>query len=229
MPKKKDKDDETDACYVRLNSILDLARNSCDFTGAVRPIHAIKEGKEYTLFSIGERVSDTRMLYYCKSNEIGKFCVYNPNEEPKERMEMKDEISSESSDIRLYKIPVVELLKNPYKIKKTAKLEATLVQVKDFSSLIKALINDNAGEEAGAPKVYGFFSKGEHFIGSYEMFHEGSSKFFAYAKVDRKDVFNSIGYNYANGVVEVMDSFSSKSHMYVRVVNLAEPFPFFKP
>lgn len=227
MPKKRGKD-ETDACYVRLNSALDLARNSCDFTGAVRPINAVKEGKEYRLFSIGEKVCGTRMLYYCKSGAIGKFCIYNPGGESKERLEMKDEISTEASDMRLYKIPVIELLKNPYRVKEKAKLEATLVQVKDFSSLIKALISDTVGEEGGAPKVYGFFSKGEHFIGSYEVFHEGSAKFFAYARVE-KDIFNSIGYNYANGAVETMDSFNSKSHMYVRVVNLAEPFPFFRP
>jgi hypothetical protein len=228
MPKKKG-DDETSACYVRLGSVLDIARNSCDFTGAVRPVYAVKEGKEYRLFSVGERVSEIRMLYCCKADRIGKFCVYNPAEESKERVEMKDDISSEASDIRLYKIPIIELLKNPYPIKEKPKLDAALVQVKDFSSLIKVLINDNVGEEGGAPKVYGFFSKGEHFIGSYEVFHEGSAKFFAYAKVDRKDVFNSIGYNYADGNVEAMDSFSGKSHMYVRVVNLAEPFPFFKP
>ena len=82
--------------------------------------------------------------------------------------------------------------------------------------------------DSGVPKVYGFFYKNEHFIGSFDLFHEGETRFLAFAKVGRKEVFSSMSYNYTNGIVEMSNSFSGKSHMYVRVVNLAEPFPFFK-
>ncbi len=230
MPKKKGKaGGETAACYIKLNSILDLARNVCDFTGSVSPINAVKENELYHLFTMGEKVGEVRLLYYCDSNSIGKFCVYSPGEESvrEEGAEMKDDINAEAPDLRLYKIPIIEFMKSPYGAKNSAKPEIKLLPVKDFASLIKVLLS-GMGDDSGAPKVYGFFYKGEHFIGSYEIFHDGEARFLAFAKVDQKRVFNSISYNYLTGQVETSNSFSGKSHMYVRVINLAEPFLSFK-
>ena len=230
MPKKKGRSGSvTEACYIRLNSLLDLAREACDFTGSVSPINALKVGKSYRFFTMGEKIGDVRLLYYCDSDKIGKFCVYSPGEEyvREEGVEIKDDINAEAADLRLYKMPILEFVKNPYGEKTSAKLEMRLVEVKDFASIIKVLIS-GMGEDAGAPKVYGFFYKGEHFIGSYEIFHEGETRFLAFAKVGQKGLFNSISYNYQNGLVETSNSFSGKSHMYVRVINLAEPFPSFK-
>ncbi len=231
MPTKKGKSGVgSSACYLKLNSVLDLAREACDFTGSVSPINAVKEGKSYRLFVMGEKIGDVRLLYYCDSNKIGKFCVYSPGEESvrEEEFEIKDDISVEAPDLRLYKIPIIEFVKSPYGSKVNAKPEMQLVQVKDFASIVKVLISELAGEESGAPKVYGFFYKGEHFIGSYEIFHEGDTRFLAFAKVGQKGLFNSISYNYLDGRVETSNSFIGKSHMYVRVINLAEPFPSFK-
>lgn len=230
MPKKKGKKSGMEACYIKLNSVLDLARNACDFTGAVRPIYAVKDGKSYTLFSAGEKVGDLRLLYYCKCDATGKFCIYNPGDEySKEGAEIKDDINAEANDLKLYKIPIMELMKNPYTIKAGAKPELQQVQVKDFESLVKALISGMSGDDSGAPKVYGFSCKGERFIGSYELFHESGARFLTFAKVDQKGAFGSISYNYIDGMVETSNSFSGKSRMYIRVINLAEPFPSFKP
>ena len=233
MPKQKLEKPKSErqklcACYIKLNSILDLARHTCDFTNMIRPINALKENGKYRLFSIGERVGSVRILYYYNSDRIDQFCFYNPNEDSEEKLEMKSGLSLETSDYKIYKIPLVELAKNPYTVKQDAKFEVTQVQVKDFRSLVKALLSRMAGEENGTPKVYAFFSKGVHYIGSFELFYESGAKFFAYAKVVKKDIFCSMSYNYNDGSVEASKSFSGKSHIYVRVINIADPLPFFK-
>jgi hypothetical protein len=230
MPKQKVKDEKHKlcACYMRLNSILDLARNACDFTSIIKPINALKEGRKYKLFTTGEKIGNVRILYYYDSDEIDQFCFYNPDEDSEEKLEMRSGASLETSDLKLYKIPLVELAKNPYIVKQDAKFEITQVQVKDFGSLVKALLSRMGGEEEGTPSVYGFFSKGVHYIGSYELFYESGTRFFAYAKVNQKDLFCSISYNYTNGTVEPSKSFSGKSHLYTRVINIADPLPFFK-
>jgi hypothetical protein len=226
MPKKKE--DKPVAYYIRLNSLLDLARHVCDFTNAVRPINAIDEDGKHRLFSIGERIGDIRILYYYDSDKMGQFCFYNPGEDAEERLELKSGADFEASDLKLYKIPLIELMKNPYPMKKKAKFEVMQVRVKDFRSLVKALLSKSTEDDSGTPEVYGFFDKGVHYIGSYDLFYEHGAEFFAYAKVDQKETFCSISYDYTNGLVETSRSFSGKSHMYVRVINLAEPFPFFK-
>ena len=227
VPKKSSK--STGFIYTKLNSQLDHARLVCDFTGAVRPIFAIGEGKSYKLLSTGEKLGDVRTIYYSKADNIGKFCVYTPGDiQQPEKLEMKDSLG-ETQSFGSYNIPILELEDSPYKEKGAAKPEAKLVHAKDFAAIVRVMINSMSTEEDGAPKVYAFFSGKDHIIGSFELFHDGDSKFFTYAKVDAKKPFPAISYNYTDGEIGISESFGSKSHMYIRVINLAETPIFFKP
>src|SRR5271157_4335182 len=120
------KEKATTAIYAKLNSTLDLARSLCDFTGAVRSMAALREGKSYRLFSTGEKLGSIRMIYYCTAEKIGRFCVYAPGDiQQKEHLEMRDTIG-ETQSFGSYNIPVIELENNPYKEKAAPKLEVRL-------------------------------------------------------------------------------------------------------
>ena len=86
-PSKKDKS-EFNVHFVRLASQIDLARYVCDFTPALRPIYSFKEDGKYRFFSEGEKVDDTRIMYYAEGSTTGKYGVYTPvSQSTKEKAE----------------------------------------------------------------------------------------------------------------------------------------------
>ena len=77
------------------------------------------------------------------------------------------------------------------------------------------------------PRLYAFYSKGDHIIGTFDLFHESNAKVFAFARTKIKDRFSALAYNYTTDTVERSTSFSDRSAVYIRVINLKRPFPFF--
>lgn len=227
---KGDKGHALEGYYVGLNSLLDFGRQMASFGGNARHTNAIKKGDKYRIFTIGEKINNVRLLYYFDVDDIASFAVYNPGVDSKESFQMRDTAGNLASAYQLYRSPIVEVAKNPYKVKDSAKGmdKVELVEVKDYKGMVKALVNSATMSESPA-SVYAFFYKSAHYIGTFELFHESGSKVFAYARLDTAKTFISLGYNYNEGSVSVSDTFGERSSFYVSVVNLADTPPFFKP
>lgn len=222
--KEKSKGENTlTAYYIELKGISDFAGQNFDYPGG--HIKAVKEGSKYRLMSMGEKIGDIRLIYYVTVDKIGKFFVYNPTESLG-NYEMKDQIITEQGNFKSLRAPIIELLTNPYKeakeLKKVDKVRC--IEIKDSGTLIRSMLNSH--EDDSPPKLYAFFDKTSHIIGTFELFHESGAKIFTYSRTDIKSVFGSLSYNYMNDTVEPSDSFN-KSAVYVRVINLSKPFPFF--
>jgi len=211
--------------YVKVNSLVDLARQM-SVQGSLKHISAIKEGSSYKLIYQGERLSGVQLLYYASADKLSKFFIYNPNP-PEEYIEMRDSIASSISDYNTMKAPILEISMNPFKEEKKPDMELTLVEVKDYESFIKSIVSDSQYGGSNS-KVYAFFCKGEHYIGSFELMRD-SGKIFAYSRLSNNKVFNYLKYNYNDDKIEETSAIAEKAFTYVRVINLAEPFSFFKP
>jgi len=226
--KKKDgkkADKNIYAYYIELDSILDFARQALDYTS--RHINAVKEKNKYRLVTTGERLGGVRLIYYTEVVKIGNFFVYTPEAEPTERCSIEDTLPQQA-DYKSYRAPIVEMLGGPYTEAKDMKKAGNIIKIeaKDANSFIKALAG-HAHDDDAPQKLYAFFRGKDHIIGSFDFFHESSAKIFTYAKMDRKNVFGALRYNYSNDSIEPADTFTEKTAIYIRVINLKNPFPFF--
>ena len=82
-------DRETIGCFIKTDSLLDLARHVCEFQHGFRPLNAVKSGSQYRLSSPGEKIRGVRLLYYFDVPKISAFMVYNPWGEPGETLTMR--------------------------------------------------------------------------------------------------------------------------------------------
>ncbi|MGC9190433.1 MAG: hypothetical protein ACP5FR_00785 [Candidatus Micrarchaeia archaeon] len=213
-----------DAAFVGLNSLFDLARYALG-GGSNRHISAIRQNGSYKIIANGEKVNGIQIIYYYDSAEIGKFFLYGQGAQ-NENVELRDSIAQTLGDYSTIKVPIVELLKNPYTEPKKAEYDILLVEVGNFDSFVKSLINDSQYGGSSA-KVYSFEHNKERYIGSFELLKD-SGKIFAYTKIDKGKIFNYIKYDFNKDSIELVDTITEKTFTYVRVINLAEPFPFFQ-
>lgn len=217
-----------DSQFVRLESLSDLARNTTSFSDSTRPIFAQKIGSAYRLFEQGPKVGAVRFIFYSESKTCGKFLAYKPaSGAGPEILEMKETIPFEMQRGEVRNIPIVEITTSPFNEKKRA-TKVISVEVKDYASMVKGAITRSLDSES-IGKVYAFRSGNQGYIGSLSLIEEEDKKVFCYSKIDYDAPFAFLRYNYQADKVEPTDIFGDHPYLYVRVINLAQPFTFFKP
>jgi hypothetical protein len=223
---KKEKDDKKlYAYYIELESPLDLARQVFDYSA--RHINAIKNSDNYMLMSYGEKFGDIRIIYCVKLKNIGNFFVYTPEADSGEKYEMVEKLPAQV-DYKSYRAPIVEVLSNPYSEVKDFKKGGKVIKIeaKNPETFIKSMVG-HVHDEEPMPKLYAFYGGKNHIVGTFEFFHEGGARIFTYAKIAIKEKFSTLCYNYIKDSIEPANSFVEKSVVYIRVINLKKPFPFF--
>lgn len=222
---EKSKEKELYAYYVEVDSPLDLARQMFDY--APGHVKALKENSKYKLVFSGEKFGEIRIIYYFQFEGIGNFLVYTPGTDSIERLDMVDKIS-ERMDFKSYKAPIVELSENPYKEVKDLKRAGKIMKIeaRDSNMLIRSVANSAHGEDS-MPKMYAFFDGKDHVIGTFNFFHESGVRIFTYSKTDITGKFAALRYNYTDDSIEPANSFTERAGVYIRVINLKKPFPFF--
>ena len=232
MAKKEEKKDkkekeETTAQYIKLSSLGDLARNSSAFGGSVRPLFAVKSGAVFRLMSNGPRMDGSRLVFYVDAKKAGNFLCYKPETTlDKAQLEINGTVSMEGMKRDTIIVPIIELLSGPFKESKKTKEDIKCIQVRDHASIIKGtIIKSMQDEHIG--KVYAFTYKSKRYIGSFSLVEDEGSEIFCFAQAEGKEC-SFFKYNYNTDKVDPTDVFGEHQHMYVRVINLAEPFSFFK-
>ncbi len=227
--KEKDKPKKASAYFLELKSINELARNVSTFGEGVRPLYAVKQGKNFRIMSPSIKVGDARLVLYVDSNVCKNFLIYRPGTtSEKETLEFKDTILAAAPGQDIQNIPVIEFVDNPFDEAKE-KPKVMCLRVKDCASVVKGILTRSM-ESGHIGKVYCFGSKAEHYIGSFTMMDdEDDTKMFCYAKMDSKDTCSFFRYNYNTDKVEATNSFGEHSYIYVRIINLASVPSFFKP
>ncbi|MDE1825118.1 MAG: hypothetical protein KGH61_02920 [Candidatus Micrarchaeota archaeon] len=223
MAGKKEKENELNVYIVRLASLLDLAR--CVFSQGMppKPIFAIAEGKRYRLFAFGERFEEESIVYYAEVEKRGRYCVYLPKGEEAESCGIKDELSEEERhDFKLQKMLILELSGLPFEVKKGYSGKAKCVRISDAKSLVISALGFLHGGE-GLLRVYAFNSNGRRLI-AIPSFIKNTM---VYAETSFGKRASFVSYDYANDKVNESATMPEE-HAAISVINLAEPFPFFK-
>lgn len=228
MKKKAEKGSKTLSYFVRLKTLADFARNASTFGEGVRSVFALKEKDKYRLFAPSIKLGDTRLLFYFETKNNGICIRYLPaTATEKEAADVRDSMVQQITGRNVQNIPIIELVKNPFGTKE-GKFKASNVEVKDYVSLVKWIISRSI-EDGGITKVLAFTYKSKRYIGSFGLMDDEDTKIFFYAKAELAKDYSFFRYNYTSDNVDATDTFGEHSFLYVRIINLAEPFSFFKP
>lgn len=216
-----------DAYFLELKSPLDLARYVCDFGTFIEPLNAVRSSKDhYIIFSKGEKMGKMGSIYYTESKHIGKIGIYRHGDLT-EDFYMIDNIKL-FENFKYYRIPIIEIEKLPFKSSKTKADGITSIEIKDFDSMVKEAISIAVKNETIA-KLYSFMDGSRHILGTFDIMNgDDENKIFWYSTIDEEKEFNFLRYDYNSDVVEQVNvSDENPSYIYVKVINLAEKFPFF--
>jgi hypothetical protein len=219
MPGKNNREKNSlDAAYIRLESLSDLARFAL---GSHSYVKSVVHGKNHRLMLEGEVIGPS-IVYYFDSTASGRYLLYAPDSDGKEKVSVTSSQGEYSSSLRF---PIVELSKDP-RVESTNFKKVECVMAKDVESLVRALVSA-AAEYDYVPKIYSFNHSGSRYFATMDLFGR-KEHVLVYAKSDEKAKFAAYKYDYINDRIEHSDSVSNGG-TYIRVINLAEPFQFFKP
>ncbi len=211
---------------VRLKRLDDLALNATSFDG-VRPIYAFREGDHYTLFSQSIKIGDPQMTLYVNESKIGKYIIFRPHTmTEKGTCGFTDTSVIRNPQPNTHLFPIIEFEKAPHEVKQ-GKLKINQVGIVDFDKLLKGVMMQHA--EGGVGKVFAFKYGGDAYISTFHILDSDDIKTFSYAKVKLEKDYSFFRYNYTEDRIEPTDTFGESSYLYVRIIYLAEAFPFFKP
>ncbi len=225
--KKEKRPSRPSAQFVKLASLADLARNATTFSDSARPIFALKTGSAYRLFEQGPKAGDAKIIFYVETKASSSFLCYKPaGNVDREIAELRETVSFTPQGSEMHSMPIIEIKQSPFEEKKTA--SAMNVAVAEYTAIIKGTITKSLGSES-IGKVYAFRSGKKAYIGTFSLMEEeDDQKVFCYAQIEARSAFAFYRYNYQTDKVEPTDVFGEHQYLYVRVINLAQPFSFFK-
>ncbi|ASI13446.1 hypothetical protein Mia14_0103 [Candidatus Mancarchaeum acidiphilum] len=233
MPKKNsdknsNKKKQMKVAYVKLASLKDFVKSSCDFSRNFLSSISMKEGKRYRLIAEGERINETEILYYYDTDKISNFIIYNPVKD------LEPEMSSKKDNTDMYNnyiISIASMLSNPFKESELKQGSVNMVEIESYKALLIAAIN-RFSDDNSIGKIYLFNYGKKPYIGTFNLMNGSDNSTFFFSKLPEEMLKEDNGffkYDYNSDSIEINNNFSTDNLIHVRIVNLAEPFKFFKP
>ncbi len=222
MP-SKEKNEAKKILWIKAKKDLDLVRGACSFDTYSKELLILKKNGKNILFLLGEELDDTTIAYYVENPASGRVIAYSASSEG-ERISYISRPMTEQ--LNLHYINILPIDSFPFDESKKA--DVIKVGINESDSLIRSIIK-KAIEKEEIERAYIFESKGKKFIGVFDLFEEltNSKKVFYYAELSSYAESAFIRYNYSSDKIEFTNEFGEHSYLYIKLVNLAEPFPFF--
>ncbi len=233
MSDTKKKKSGQKAAYVKLASLSDLCRLACGFDYSTEMLILSKFKGENRLMLPGERIENNLILYYVNVKDNVNIVKYMPQSEThEEEVSFANEI--EPSEITgqhgVYYIHVLHVdLSRIDECKTIEEKKINLLKTGGIIDIIKGSIRDiEKNEKVG--HVYSFQYKGNTIVGAFNILEEFcDDKDNFYYAVEKKGTKNAfIRYDYKTDNAEFTDKLDEHTYIYIKLINLAEPFPFFK-
>ncbi len=213
---------------VKLAAVNDLGRAACTFdTSITTNLYAFKKGDDYRILSRGEFVGELNIFYYRDFSRLHRFGRYSPGSQySAESFQLVD---TAESDHQWYSMPIIELAHAPFQASSAVRgFKMLNIHIRDYTSIIRGLINKSIQNESMG-RIYTFTHKGHRYVGSFELLSDENRTVFTYAKAGSDNVFAFYSYDYAADRIGEADHVGANNFIYLRVINLAEPFWFFRP
>ena len=223
MPSKT-KDKSPGLIFVKAGSINDLCRYAYNFDFTSENLLLSKWKGKHRLILFGEQMKDGILAYYTETEKKAVMIQYvSPSNGTSESVAFLDAASNQDSNC----INVVELdlsLLEEHKAKPGAVIE---IRMGGIADLARAVIK-KASKDGSMTHLYTFNHAGKHIVCGMDMIEalNDDKRMLYYAVSDEKPA-EFIKYDYIRNTVDFSSSVGEHSYMYVKVINLAEPFSFF--
>ena len=213
----------TEATFIKAASVADLCRYAYkfDFTSDSLLADSIPGGDR--VMALGERINDKFLLIYYADVKGAKGMIeYSPPAEGAEAFRFVDQRTSKTC-INVLRCSILSSSTQ----KKKPQAELFTMKMGSVDDIVKAAIGGSDSDHI--PHLYSFDYKGKHILCGFNLidaFHNGASSI--YYAVSQKPLPGSFArYNYNGDSVEISERVGEHSYMYVKIINLTEPFPFF--
>ncbi|MDG6963448.1 MAG: hypothetical protein JRN16_07020 [Nitrososphaerota archaeon] len=210
------------ACYVGLDSILDLGRLSCALERAPFPLFAFKRGKTTRIAAQADLFMGTPIFYYFDNGTVDEFLAYRTAGDGEEVVF----VNSAANASYLY-APIIRVQKmaKPLEEKDEFQDKFMSVEVENVSSLVKVGAYKTLFEEPPLP-LFGFRDGSDWVLGTFariDDYEEASIFFYTKAK---EEPSGFIRYTY-DRIAETtyVKRTDEPGYHYIKVVKLAGRHP----
>jgi hypothetical protein len=212
--------------YVKLASLNDICRYVENFDYTASNVVSMKEGNAYALMAFGEQLEGCTIAYYVNTTGRERIICYTypSSNGQEENAHFVEEIGMHPN----HYINILEM--EAGSIKKAKKVKPIpSAKVHSTDDLIIAAIRRGVSHES-LPQIYSFSHKGKTVICAFDIIEELSDgqKTIYYAVCEKKPNASFARYKYSDNKVDFAEYMGEHSYMYAKIINLAEPFPFFK-
>lgn len=228
MPKKHTHDKSV--VYVQARTLNDLCRYACNFDFTSENLLLTKSGSSYRLFGLGEELGDAVLAYYVNIEKKEKILKYTfTSFESNENEQSRFVSNAEPQPGHYINIIDIEEMKGFKDDKKAAQDSVAIVRLGSASDMVNAAIKKAVKSES-LFYLYRFPIKKGMVLAGFDLIDQLSNgkRTFYYAILDNNDSSSFARFSYTSSKVDFTNSIGEHSYLYVKIVNLAEAFPFFK-
>jgi hypothetical protein len=210
------------ACYVGLDSILDLGRLSCALERAPFPLFAFKHGKSTRIAAQADLFMGTPIFYYFDTDAVDEFLAYRITGEGEE----VQLVSSASNASYLY-APVIRVQKMPRVLDEKSRFQDKFmaIEVENIPSLVKVGAYKTLFEEPPLP-LFAFRDREGWIVGTFariDDYEEASIFFYTHVK-EEPSGFLRYSYDKIAETTYVKRT-DEPGFRYIKVVKLTSPHP----
>ena len=223
----KSKERPKSIIYVKLKSLDDLCRYASNFDYTNSCIMSIKSGSGLRLFAIGESICDSSIAYYVNIDRQEHIISYTyPMPGESENSHFLESLGLQQR----YYIGIINISSAEFREARTLRgKEPAMVRLEAPIDLITAAIKRGVSNES-IPQIYAFDCKGKFILCCFDVIEElaDDNHIMYYTVADGAGSSNFVRYKYNENKIDFTDYMGEHSYMYAKIINLAEPFPFFK-
>ena len=222
MP-KKDEYKVGGACFVELDSLVELGRLSCALERAPFPLFAFKQGGAVRIAAQADLYMGTPIFYFYDADKAGEFLAYR-NSGDGEEVQL---VAAANNASYLY-APVIRINKMPPPLspKKDFTDKFMSVEVQDLASLVKVGTYKMLFEEPPLP-LFAFKNGDGWIIGTFARIddYEEASIFF-FTKMEEHPQSGFVRYSPDKlGETSFVKKTDEHGFYYIKVVKLMQPHP----
>ncbi|MCL5419927.1 MAG: hypothetical protein M1354_03570 [Candidatus Marsarchaeota archaeon] len=229
MPESKPKQKRGKSIlYVKAASMVDMARYAYNFDFSSKSMIADASRGHPRLLVLGESIGDAIMAYYINYDNPRSFIRYTFPSSSGERESAAFADSAEGPG--KHSINVLRMSLDAFcEAKNAGRRDAIGIRMGSPEDLAHAAIKRAVKEESFI-SLYAFEYRGKTVLCGFDLIEElmDEKKTFYYAVLKDKRKAGFAKYSYADNTFEFTDTVEEHSFIYVKIINLAEPFPFFK-
>jgi len=220
---KKDEYKVGGACFVELDSLVELGRLSCALERAPFPLFAFKQGGAVRIAAQADLYMGTPIFYFYDADKAGEFLAYR-NSGDGEEVQL---VAAANNASYLY-APVIRINKMPPPLspKKDFTDKFMSVEVQDLASLVKVGTYKMLFEEPPLP-LFAFKNGDGWIIGTFARIddYEEASIFF-FTKMEEHPQSGFVRYSPDKlGETSFVKKTDEHGFYYIKVVKLMQPHP----